>query len=300
MIAFMQRALTGNAALGIRELLSQPRSQLTLRLTLLLLILHGATSWVLDVPLRILCGILILSPVLLMSSLLWLGVAGALIWVHAEDWFSIDNHKYLITYWGIVCALAVTSRTPDRVLSANGRILIGLCFTFAVAWKFLGGGFLDGSFLHYTLLKDSRIESIAVGVGGLDRIDLAQNRELMRTLRSLPADQLSIQLKSTDATRWAALGLSYWTLFIEGFVALAFLVRSQSRVGRLRDVALMTFIATTYFILPVTGFAFMLALLGFSQCEVEQSRTRIAYLFLFLAIQLTRVPWDDFVASWVD
>lgn len=282
------------------DLLEQPRHLLALRMTLLLLMLYGSTSWVLDVPLRILCGILLICTPLLTSRLLWIVIAASVVWVNAGDWYSIDNHKYLITYWSLVAVLAVGSSDPDRVCATNARILLGLCFLFAVIWKFLAGQYLDGSFLQYTLLKDSRIEAMAMGLGGTTRDGLIENRALIQTLRAYPSDGLSIALNAAPGVRILALVLSYWTLLIEGAVAVAFLTPSRFRWVRWRDMLLITFIATTYFILPVTGFAFALALLGFAQCEPERKAMRVTYLLLFVAIQLTRIPWDDYVASWIE
>jgi len=54
----------------------------------------------------------------------------------------------------------------------------------------------------------------------------------------------------------------------------------------------MTFVATTYFLLPVTGVAFALIVLAPSCCCVEDRRIRIAYLSMLVAIQLTRIPWQ--------
>jgi len=56
------------------------------------------------------------------------------------DRLLIDNHKKLLTYW--VLAFVLASLVPDessrdRVLSINGRILLGLCFLFAVIAKLM-------------------------------------------------------------------------------------------------------------------------------------------------------------------
>ncbi len=57
----------------------------------------------------------------------------------------------------------------------------------------------------------------------------------------------------------------------------------------------MLFIATTYFLLPVVGFAFVLALMGLAQCPAAYRWTRISWLAILILIQLSRIPWGKFV-----
>jgi hypothetical protein len=54
---------------------------------------------------------------------------------------------------------------------------------------------------------------------------------------------------------------------------------------------------TTYPVLPVGGFAFLVTLLGFVQCAESRTATRVAYLLLFLFVQATRIPLGDYAAS---
>jgi hypothetical protein len=56
-------------------------------------------------------------------------------------------------------------------------------------------------------------------------------------------------------------------------------------------LTLLLFIAMTYPIFPVVGFAFTLAVLGFAQCEPGQTRMQAIYLLAMGFVQLTMIPW---------
>ena len=280
-----------------RELLDQPRHSLVLRLTLLLLLLHGSTTLLLDVPLRIACGVMLLSPSLLVNPVMWTIICGLVWWMNATVWLWIDNHKILITYWCLACALATSARDPDRVLAWNGRLLIGLTFLFATTWKVWAGEYWDGSFLEYTFLTDSRVAAIASAIGRIPPDALNQNRLFEFLLGQAPDTIGSVNLIASQQlqlfTRWA----SYWTLAIEALVASVFLVRDKQWLSRCRDWILMIFIATTYFLLPVLGFAYVLIIMGFAQCPLRSRSARMAYICLFGLLQFARLPWDIFLIA---
>lgn len=279
----------------LEDLLAMPRAELTLRLSLLLLIFYGSTGWALEIPIKILCGMMLLSTRLMMSVIPWILVTLAAVSVHAMSWYTIDNHKYLITYWCMVCTLAVATSNPDRVLSFNGRWLIGLVFAFAMYWKFAAGEYLDGSFLHHTFLQDRRLEAVTRVIAGMGHEVMPMNYKLADLVRTFPHHSPEVVLNTSETLRAVTLGASYWTLLIEGAVAVAFLAPVSWAIHRFRDALLMIFVATTYFLLPVMGFAFMLSLMGIAQCETHRSRTRMLYLFLFIFIQLTKIPWKDYL-----
>jgi hypothetical protein len=276
----------------LHDLLTQPRHLLVLRFTALLLLLYGSSTVVLDIPLRVLCGLMLLSPPLLTHQVMWVMICGIVWWVNASDWLWIDNHKILITYWCLVCALAVSAEDTDGVLAGNGRVLIGLTFLFATTWKILAGEYWNGAFLHYTFLTDDRVEAVATAIGGLSSHALPQNRLLESLLKQFPQAIGSVTLTSSPRLQAFTLAASYWTLWIEGTVAIAFLVNPLRLFSQFRDWFLILFIATTYFLLPVLGFAYILIIMGFAQCHPEQTAIRVAYIVLFAFLQLSRLPWS--------
>jgi hypothetical protein len=180
------------------ELLTQPIDVLILRLTVVMMLLHSASSWELDVVRRLLCGMMLLSRKMLLNRSLWLLLVGCTLWLNTLDWFTIDNHKFLIAYWCVACAFAVGADRPEWVLRVNARRLIALVFLFAVGWKLIGGEYLDGEFLHYTLQTDSRLAVPAQVVGGLDAADLATNRNIEQVLRQFPDPVLGATLNSSN------------------------------------------------------------------------------------------------------
>ncbi|HHP7231761.1 MAG TPA: hypothetical protein ACFCUY_13000 [Xenococcaceae cyanobacterium] len=275
--------------LVIADLLQQPRHFLVLRLTLLLLLLYGASTVFLDVPLRVACSLMLLAPTLLTSQAMWVIVCGLVWTINATDWLWLDNHKILIGYWCLVCALGVSAKKTDAVLAWNGRILIGLTFLFATIWKLLAGEYGNGAFLHYTFLTDGRASAIATMIGGLSPDMLLQNQLLEAILKRLPDTLISVKLASTPSLERFALMASYWTLLIEGSITVAFICSGISWLCRYRDWLLLFFIATTYFLLPVLGFAYVLMIMGFAQCPPQKIFTRIAYLFLLGLLQLARL-----------
>ena len=277
------------------SLLKQPRHHLVLRLTLILLFLYGSSTLILDVPLRILCGLMLISPTLINSQGLWVLICGFIWCINAVNWLWIDNHQFLISYWCLVCALAVSAKNTDAVLAWNGRILTGLVFLFATFWKLLSGEYLNGSFLHYTFLTDDRVQTFASLVGGLNPGILSQNRLLESALKVMPHSSLSVTLETSEALRAFALGASYWTLLIEGVVAVAFLWAGIQWLAHARDWLLLLFVATTYFLLPVLGFAYVILIMGLAQCSTESTGKRLTYLCLFASLQLARLPWEQLV-----
>lgn len=275
------------------SLLQQPRHHLVLRLTLILLFLYGSSTLILDVPLRIVCGLMLVSPALIAHQGLWVLVCGLIWCINAVNWLWIDNHQFLISYWCLVCALAVSSQDTDAVLAWNGRILTGLVFLFATFWKLLSGEYLNGSFLHYTFLTDDRVATVASLVGGLNPGVLSQNRLLESTLKIMPDSSLSVILETSEALRVFTLGASYWTLLIEGVVAAAFLLVGLHWLARMRDWLLLLFVATTYFLLPVLGFAYVILIMGLAQCATNHVGKRLTYLSLLASLQFARLPWEQ-------
>ncbi|MEO0457759.1 MAG: hypothetical protein AAF152_14440 [Cyanobacteria bacterium P01_A01_bin.114] len=264
----------------LTRLLSQPRTQLILNLTAVWVILHGIDhfAWV-TLPERLLAAAILIFPQ--GSRGLWLGTSVLLSLNNLNGWSVLVNHEYLITYWVIVCAIAVWSTTPKKVLAWNARLLIGLCFLFATLWKFISGEYLNGSFLHLTFLLDSRLEMGAVLMGGINPESLATNQRLFETLQTTTAP---LALETTPLLSVVSVILSYWTLLIEGGVAIAFLMPGLKWLYQRRDGLLMLFIVTTYSVIPVFGFGAILMIMGLAQCK-NVGRQRL-YLAMFLLMPL--------------
>lgn len=271
----------------VTELIEQPKYLLTLRITIILLLLYSPPYQLLDrFVLPVLCATMLVSPRFLTNRYLW----GVLVILFAGTnivfWYKFDNHHYLTDYWCIVCLIAVSAKNSDEIMEWNGKILIGLCFFLATLWKIMAGQYLDGSFLHLTFLLDDRLEIAAYLFGGLSPELLYNNREL---LDYFVATDLGREALLTSSPRLAAFSiiLSYWTLLCEGIIAIAFLFPQLKWLYDRRDFFLICFILTTYPLVPVSGFAGLLAVIGFAQCD--RKTIKLVYLLIFLLIPL----WID-------
>ena len=196
-----------------------------------------------------------------------------------------------------------------QVLAVNARLLVGLCFGFAIYWKLAGGEYLNGVFLHTTFLLDGRLRVPVSAASGLTMQEVATNGWLVGLLRDVDADGATVPALTNGRIRLLALASSYWTLLIEGSVALAFLAASAlpllrrplpawvAGVVSLRDWLLLAFVVTTYFLLPVLPFAMILCILGLAQVEQGRTRAVVAYLAALGVIQFTAIPWQRYLVE---
>lgn len=264
----------------LSDLMQPPIYLLVLRLTTLLLLLHGIDHWRWTMlPEKLLAAAMMFYPRLVRDRWAWLGMSLCLVVNNLWHWSSLVNHEYLYTYWVLVCTIAVGSRTPKHVLRWNARWLIGLCFLFATLWKFLGGEYLDGSFLHLTFLLDQRLAMGAALFGGLDLATLAENRQIFETLQATVVLEPQ-PLTTTSRMAIASVILSYWTILIEGLVATSFLLKTTHWLHQKRDWLLLGFVLTTYTVIPVLGFAALLMVMGLIQAK----NTLVARIYLGLLI----------------
>ena len=80
-------------------------------------------------------------------------------------------------------------------------------------------------------------------------------------------------------------------LAFEGAVGVIHAV-GGTHIYPLRHFSLMMCVVLTYFLLPVTGFAFILLLMGLAQCRADDTRMRFRYLLMLAVMQLTLIPWQ--------
>lgn len=264
---------------------------LALKLTLVLLLLYGATTGAARIPVRVLCGVMLVFPTLLQQAFLWWLLLAALVGANLQVWFTIDNHKYLIMYWALACALSLHFANPAAYLGWTARVLVALVFGFATFWKFLGGEYVDGSFFYWTFLTDARVLRVAAFISGLPPDTIRLGSEAVGMAGTLGLNNLSIPVLASPTLRMATLGLSWLGLLIEGCVALTHALPTR-RLYVLRHSALMAFIAMTYFLLPVSGFAFVLTVLGVAQCREDDSAMRWRYIVLLGIVQFVILDWQ--------
>ena len=128
-----------------------------------------------------LAGYGLLAPGALRSSLLWLALAALSGWRALEDWPLADNHAYLLAYWCLALSIAFFASDPAKVLSHQGRWLIGLVFLLAVVQKGSTPNFVDGTFFATLYLLDPRFEDLTVLLTSLGYADLDAARRMMES-----------------------------------------------------------------------------------------------------------------------
>lgn len=215
-------------------------------------------------------GLIIRS--LLRSPLFWFSLGGIFLLSYSVTWYVQNNHDFLKLYWCLGIGVSLLVANPMRAVRFNARMLIGLCFAFAVVWKLVSPDYLSNEFFNYFILHDTRFKLIAEYVGKVNPVGLvaSQIEQVLYTAFGDPEGSLTVPLATKVA--WIAPILTWWTLFIETAIAVTFLVPTDWRVSEWRDSALLIFIFTTYFVSPVLYFAWLLIAMAVSQCDRAKFR----------------------------
>jgi hypothetical protein len=266
---------------------------LPLRLTAVALLLRPMGEWFVRPAILAVAAFMLVSPRALRLPVLWLALALLVAIRIATDWPLADNHIYLLAYWTLAVALALTSPRASTSLASSSRLLLALAFLWAVAWKaILAPDFVDGRFFRVTLLTDPRFGEAAMLVGGLTREQLDANRD---ALAALPEGAALLEPPPVvESPRFGAFAtVSTWgVLLLEGAVAVAMLLPSQRGITVARHAALLLFCVVSYAFAPVAGFGWLLLVMGAAQCGEAERRLQWAYLAIFLVVLFySEVPW---------
>jgi hypothetical protein len=269
-------------------------------LTIVLLLTSAPDQWYLRAPLVAIFALGVVFRGWLVRPQFWYVVAtllGATVYL---TWESADNHKYLFVYWCLTlcCAFSLPRHEQQEALALSSRWLIGLCMALAAVWKLATPEYTSGTFFHYETLCDGRLASLASWLTGVAPESLAANqelRDLLQTghLRGLAVD--AVTLADSPRLWWLAQAMTWWTIGIEGTLAVLFLAPDKPHISAARNAALLFFAATTYFDAPVRGFGWMLMLLGLAQCKDDQRGLRLAYLAALVLIQAYTLPMGALV-----
>lgn len=269
--------------------------ELSLRLTLLDLLLRPIGYWEIRPFVLTLTVIAFLLPNQVRNPVIWFALSFLTGLRVIIDWPLPDNHAYLLCYWCFAISLSLISKDGENCLKFNGRVLIGLAFAFAVLWKLaLSPDYLDGRFFKITMLTDRRFESFTQLISAL-------TQDQMEELRYFISQHVDGQiLESPEIPQQperfvlAANVLTYSAFVIESLVALAFLLPLGRGISKFRDMFLIMFCVTTYAVATVEGFGWLLIAMGIAQTEPDRWKTRIAYIAVYLLIIFYRnVPWID-------
>lgn len=232
--------------------------ELGLRLSAATLLLHPVGPFPIRPAILACAAAVLVLPGQLRNPWLWGGLAVLTGVRPILDWPLADNHAYLLAYW--CTALALTCKLADRDAGVrrSARLLIGLTFLFATLWKaFLSPDFVSGDFMRFAWITDPRLAGAASYLGGLDAAALEANRAFLAGALDSPE-----ALHGGEGFVWAARLASFWTLLLEGTVALSFLWWRSPRMRALGHVALLIFCLSTYVFVTVEGFGWLLLSMG--------------------------------------
>ncbi len=218
------------------------------------------------------------------NKFFWLVVCVILIGSNLRNWYRIDNHIFLISYWTLAIFTSLFTVKPDKSLAESARWIIGIVFLFATFWKVISGDYINSSFFHYELLLDDRFRVVAVLLGGVTDRLVEFNSQAQDQLMAYNNTLLTVQLQDTVRVAWIAQFLTWWTIIIEGIVALVFLWPKDRFISKWRDATLLIFLASTYSVAPVIGFGWTLTAMGMAQASPNRY-IRFLYVGAFLLLK---------------
>lgn len=235
-------------------------------------------EWYLKTVLRGLAFLGIMLPPLHRRAGFWLALAVTFAARSVCDWWVQDNHLFLFSYWTLALYLALRLPEPHPALATSARLMIGFSFAFATLWKaFLSPDYMDGSYFHFTVLGDPRFYDLGAIVGRVPASAQATNIDLLGLLGRWKPDVPVVTLESTPFLSVLARFLTWWTVVIEGLLALTFLWPGRRGPARIRNWVLLLFGVSTYTVATVPTFGWVLMTFGAAQCEDDERGMRLAY-----------------------
>lgn len=261
---------------------------LSAAMTLLLYLRHSEKTWPLEIGVYALAVLGLLHRPLARQAAFWFLITAFMVVGHARLWFQIDNHKYLMTYWALAFGLSLLGPSPAESLRRNARLLVGIGFGLAVLAKLLSPDYLSGGFFESLLVSDARFRHVASFLGGIPIAELQMQDIARRDVMVYGDLTAPLTMPMTPRLALLAQGMMWWTLLIEAAVAVLFLWPEDRGPSRWRDAALLIFIATTYPVAPVIGFAWVLAAMGVAQASRPRYRLwALLYVAVFVFVMMS-------------
>ena len=229
----------------------------------------------LDMGMTIGSAVLVCWTAVRRSPWFWLGIVAAWLPRMYFDFHHYEDHCFFAIYWCGALGLARMGKRVDFSMRHSARLMIGLCFAIGFVWKIISSEFFESSLFHFKLLFDFRFEEMVTQpIGGLSSLASQENLDAYQKIRmSAPGSEVSLHIP--QRVTWLAYAMTVWTIIIEGAISWAFLF-SGKLAERSRDLILMFFMLSTYFVVPVMGFASVFTAMGVAQ--TRSNRMRIAYL----------------------
>lgn len=213
-------------------------------------------------------------------------------WVFAALWFAavvveqnrMEDHVYLFTVWLVALAVSLSAE-GDRFLDHaawHARVLVGVTFSVAVLWKLVFNQFWNGMALWTFIVTDDRFAPLARGLG----ISSGTRDDGRQAIEEVLAGTAESYDPPSDLLLRVAV-IAVLTLLLEATVAVSFLAPDGSLAATLRAPSIVTFGLVTYALVPVLGFAALLATLT---TVTYRWRRSVAWVFpVMVAAALVRV-----------
>ncbi len=294
----MGEAPAGSVSALRLALIRYDAHELSAKLTFLTLLFAPVGDWYLSPFILCLSAAGLLVPGLWRSRWLWTVLAVLVTMRFWRDWPLADNHAYLLGYWCIAVAIGAWLRAP-RVLALNARLLIGLTFAFAAWQKWTSPDYRNDVFFLTTFLLDNRFEDFVVLFTSITYAEIDVARDYLEgDYRFEPAATFPFAIP--ESLRILAFLSTIWNLLEQTLVAVTFLAPPASRLGRLRDPALLIFCFTIYAVAPVASFGWLLLAMGIAQ-STDSPSIRLGYLAAFVALVFYyEVPWAGLLVDLIE
>lgn len=284
---------------------TRSRFEVAAGLTVLLTLFFPFEAWYFQITAQLLAIVFVLHPRAAASPLYWYLLALLGSFAIIEHWQPVDNHKYLLVYWlwGLVAA-AFFARDEDRdqILRRTARFMICFIMLGAVVQKTISGSYLDSTMFEVILLTDPRFDGLMAAMG-IDRHDLALSQTLYNDLRApVPVLAEGAAVLPVDGRLKAiAMAFTWLDYAIQVVVGVLFLLPGE-RMERLAHLSLVVFILFIYFVAPVLGFGWLIAVLGITLAHGRFPRFALGYLASFIVLISYQIPWSGVAMElgWLD
>ncbi len=230
----------------------------------------------------------VVAPTLAVRPVVWWAMAA--LWFAAVVWQQdrMEDHVYLFACWLVALAVSLSaspSTSADAFLDQaawHARVLVGVTFTVAVLWKLFFHQFVNGMALWTFLVTDDRFSPLARSLG-IPHSALHEGEEQLTGVLAGTTDSY----QPPSDLLWRVAVVAVLTLLLEAAVAVSFLSPDGSLAARLRLPSIVTFGLVTYAVVPVLGFAALLATLATVVARWQRSA---AWVFpVMVAAALVRV-----------
>ena len=123
--------------------------------------------------------------------------------------------------------------------------------------------------------------------------------EKLQALKNAVAEYFLARTIEPPAFRVLVNLITWWTLVIEGLLAVVWLLPARSLAGRQRHWLMVLFCVSTYAVATVAGFGWLIVAMAVTTLRVEQTRLAFLYLLSFaLILVFKHVPiWSLIGAS---